>query len=38
MQDVVFDAPVDTSYLTLQVLDSVDGGWNDISISEIEVY
>ncbi len=38
MQNVIFDTPVETTYLTFQVLDSVDGGWHDVSISEIEVY
>lgn len=38
MQEIQFATPVDTTYLTLQVLDSVNGRWNDICISEIEVY
>ncbi|MBE7042808.1 MAG: hypothetical protein E7399_04855, partial [Ruminococcaceae bacterium] len=38
MQEVIFHQPVDTTYVTLQVLESVDGGWHDVSISEIEVF
>ncbi len=38
MQTVSFDTPVDTNYITFQILDSKYGDWNDISISEIEVY
>lgn len=38
MQTVAFDTPVDTNYITFQILDSKYGDWNDISISEIEVY
>lgn len=38
MQDVLFDAPADTAYITIQVTDSVSGTYNDICISEIEVY
>ncbi len=38
MQDVALDMPVDTSYVSIKVLDSVYGKWNDIAISEIEFY
>lgn len=38
LQEITLEHPVDTSYITLQVLESVDGGWHDISISEIEVF
>lgn len=38
MQDVKFDAPVDTAYIKIKVLDSYYGDWKDICISEIEVY
>ena len=38
MQDVQFAESVDTSYITIQVLNSVSGIYNDICISEIEAY
>ncbi len=38
MQNVVFDTPVDTSYVSIKVLDSVYGKWNDVAISEVEFY
>lgn len=38
MQDVKFDAPADTTYVRIRVLDSYYGDWKDIAISEIEVY
>lgn len=40
LQDVPFDAPVETNFITIKILDSADGveGWNDICISTVEVY
>lgn len=38
LQDIKFDAPADTSYIKIHVLDSVSGDWKDIAISEIQVY
>ncbi len=38
MIDIPFNAPVDTSYITIYVLDTYYGAWKDICISEIEVY
>lgn len=38
MQDVRFDAPADTSYIRIQVLETYYGDWKDINISEVEVY
>lgn len=38
MQDIKFDAPVWTSYITVRVMDTYYGDWKDIAISEIEVY
>ena len=38
MQDVKLDKSVDTSYVRIQVLDVIYGKWQDIAISEIEVY
>lgn len=38
MQDIKFDAPADTSYISIKVLESYYGDWKDIAISEIEVY
>lgn len=38
MQDIKFDAPTDTSYIRIRVLDSYYGDWKDIAVSEIEVY
>lgn len=38
MQDIPFDTPADTSYVTVKVLDTVYGDWKDITISEIEIY
>ena len=38
MQDVKFDAPADTTYVRIRVLDSYYGDWKDIAISEVEVY
>lgn len=38
MQDIRFDAPADTSYIKIHVLDTYYGDWKDICISEVEVY
>ena len=42
MQDVEFDKPIETNFLTIKVLESkagnVSNGWNDICISTIEAY
>lgn len=38
MIDVPFGKVVQTDYITIQVLDTYYGEWNDIAISEIEVY
>ncbi|MCH5210816.1 MAG: zinc ribbon domain-containing protein [Oscillospiraceae bacterium] len=38
MHNIVFDNPVDTSYIQIHVLDTYYGKWKDICISEIEVY
>ena len=38
MQDIRFDAPANTSYIKIHVLDSYYGDWKDLCISEIEVY
>lgn len=38
MQDIPLNAPVDTSYISIRVLDSIYGDWKDIAISEISVY
>ena len=38
MQDIRFDTPVTTNYIKVQVLESYQGKWKDIAISEIEVY
>ena len=38
MQDIRFDAPADTSYIAIHVLDTYYGDWKDICISEVEVY
>lgn len=38
MQDIRFDTPVVTNYIKVQVLESYEGKWKDIAISEIEVY
>lgn len=38
MRDALFDVPADTSYITIQVTNSVSGIYNDICISEIEIY
>ena len=38
MQEILFDEPVDTSYIKIHVDDSIYGRWLDIAISEIEVF
>ena len=38
MQDIKFEHPVCTSTLAIKVLETVDGKWHDVSISEIEIY
>lgn len=38
MIDVPFNQTVETDYITVQVLDTYYGEWNDIAISEIDVY
>ena len=38
MQDIPLDNPVDTSYISIKVLETVYGDWKDVSISEISVY
>lgn len=38
MQDIVFDSPVDTTYIEIHILNTYDGVWHDICISEVEVY
>ena len=38
MQDIRFDVPVYTNYIKVHVLESYQGKWKDIAISEIEVY
>lgn len=38
MIEIEFDEPVYTDYITVTVLESVDGGWHDIAISEINAY
>ncbi len=38
MIDIPFTAVAETDYITIQVLDTYYGEWNDIAISEIDVY
>ncbi len=38
MQDIRFDAPVDTTYISIHVLETYYGDWEDICISEVQVY
>lgn len=38
MIEIEFDNPVHTDYVTVTVLETVDGGWHDVAISEIEPY
>ncbi len=38
MQDIRFDQPVDTAYIKIHVLDTYYGDWQDICISEVQVY
>ncbi len=38
MQDIPLTVPVDTSYISIKVSDTVYGDWKDIAISEISVY
>lgn len=38
MQDIKFDSPADTAYINIQVLETYDGDWHDICISEVTVY
>lgn len=38
MIEIEFDEPVYTDYITVTVLETVDGGWHDVAISEINAY
>ena len=38
MQDIAFDAPADTTYIEIHILDTYYGDWKDICVSEVEVY
>lgn len=38
MIDIPFEKAVDTDYITIHVLDTYYGDWEDVAISEIEVY
>ena len=36
--DIPFPSTVDTSYVSIQVIDTYYGDWKDIAISEVEIY
>jgi serine/threonine protein kinase len=38
MQDIRLNTPVDTSFVSIKVLESLSGEWKDIAISEISIY
>ena len=38
MQDIPLDAPADTTYIQIHVLETYYGDWKDVCISEVEVY